>query len=200
MNLPLHPRYLEIDTAHFRRQFEQAKPFPYLALKDFLNEDFAQKVLQALQQQEFEHQESDLYSFGQTKDLALLSDPVLKKFHELLSSQAFKDHMMNLTGLSLKGGVDCSGFGYRSKDYLLPHDDRADTRKLAYTFNLTRDFSKKDGGALEFFSDATTVVSLPPVFNTLVIFIVEEGKTIHQVSEVVGDGERYALSGWFHDR
>jgi Rps23 Pro-64 3,4-dihydroxylase Tpa1-like proline 4-hydroxylase len=197
----LSKSYLDEHTIRaLHAQLSQAKPFPHLVLKSFFVRSYAEHLLQALSKATFVHQESDLYSFSQTEDFGSIQQPELHSLHRLLCSSPFQDFLLRLTGLPVGKKVDCSGFAYQSGDYLLPHDDRADTRKLAYTYHLTKDFPKKDGGALEFFDGKKIAVSLPPTFNTLIVFLVEEGKSIHQVSEVTGDGERFALSGWFHDR
>ena len=181
-----------------RSRLLAAKPFPHLVLRDFFVEKFLHRVARALREQEFAHQDSDLFSFAQTKDLALLPHPDLVEFHRFLQSWEFKDYLHRITGVEAFGTVDCSGFLYQEKDYLLPHDDHLETRKIAYTLYLSEDFSRRDGGALEFFSGSKMAVSYPPHFNTVTLFPVQEGTTLHQVSEVVTDMLRYSLAGWFH--
>ncbi len=211
LNSPLHEksmlqeyvnkRYLDQKTIMaLCSRFRHQRPFPHAALKDFFVETFVRGVAKALREQEFQHQESDLFSFSQTKDLSLLADPQLASFYRLLQSWEFKDYLHQLTGVEAFGGVDCSGFLYQQKDYLLPHDDHLETRRIAYTFHLSRpDFSRRDGGALEFFDGKKIVTSYPPHFNSFIFFPVLEGKTLHHVSEVLTGCSRYSLSGWFHD-
>lgn len=197
----LHKKYLDEKTiASLRSRLLRQRPFPHIVLQEFFQESFIRDVAKALAQQEFVFQESDLFSFSQTKDLSLLSDPALTALYRLLNFWEFKDYVQKITGIEALGTVDCSGFVYRMKDYLLPHDDHLETRRVAYTLHLTRpDFSRRDGGALEFFDNGKVVVSYPPHFNTLILFPVQEEKTLHHVSEVMTDRERFSLAGWFHD-
>ena len=194
-------KYIDDKTlASLRSRLMHQRPFPHLLLSDFFKEPFIRQIAKALAQQEFVYQESDLFSFSQTKDLSLLHDPDLTALYRLLNSWEFKEYVRKITDIEVLGAIDCSGFVYRMKDYLLPHDDHLETRRVAYTLHLSKpDFSRRDGGALELFDNGKVVVSYPPHFNTLILFPVQEEKTLHQVSEVMTDRERFSLAGWFHD-
>jgi Rps23 Pro-64 3,4-dihydroxylase Tpa1-like proline 4-hydroxylase len=80
---------------------------------------------------------------------------------------------------------------------LLPHDDRLSGRKIAYILNLSKNFAKNDGGALQFFKGKKIVKSIPPTFNTFTIFQVSP-RSLHQVQEVLSDKKRISFAGWFH--
>jgi Rps23 Pro-64 3,4-dihydroxylase Tpa1-like proline 4-hydroxylase len=181
-----------------RSQFENGKPFSHLVLRDFLVENVIQQIAKALQQEEFAVQESDLYQFTQTRDFGTIASGPLASFYRFLCSTEFKEYLQHITGIHAPGKVDCSAFLYRATDYLLPHDDRMAGRKIAYTLHLSKDFARSDGGALEFFSGSKIEASLPPRFNTLVLFPVIEGRAVHQVSEMMAEKELLSIFGWFH--
>ncbi len=179
-------------------QFQKNKPFPHLILKNFFQPAFIHDVFLALQKERFQHQEADLYDFYQTNDIARTSHPQLISFHDLLRSSEFKHYVEALTNIPVPGIIDCSGFYYTSTHYLLPHDDRLDSRRIAYTLHLAKKFTRKDGGALQFFAENKIKKTIIPTFNTLVLFGVVPSVTFHQVSEVTTTKKRYSLAGWFH--
>lgn len=177
-----------------RKQFLSAKPYPHLALPNCFNE--IEKVENALLAEKFTHSNSDLFEFQQTNDLSKTKNKVLKEFHKFFSSKKFLKFMSKVTGEKLTS-IDMSGFVYSPGDYLLPHDDRLEGRKIAYIVNLSRDFNEEDGGALQLFEGKEIVKSIVPIYNTLAFFKVSP-KSLHQVQEVLGDKNRISLAGWFH--
>jgi len=180
--------------------FLDAKPFEHIVLRNFFAKEKLKKILAAFKAQQFHSQSSDLFQFSQTNDLKKTKDKQLKEFYHFFSSRKFIQYISKLTKTKLKK-INMSGFTYSSTDYLLPHDDRLEGRKIAYIVNLSK-LKEADGGALELFevnnSRATKVVrSYPPQFNSLVLFKVTPS-SFHQVSEVLSDKKRYTLTGWFH--
>ncbi|MBI5392160.1 hypothetical protein HZB00_04115, partial [Candidatus Woesearchaeota archaeon] len=129
-----------------RTRFSQAEPFRFLVLDHFLLRSVALDLRKQLLQQKFQRMESDLYSFAQTNDLSILEDKTLLSFFSFLNSKEFKNYLFQLTGIQAFGTVDCSGFIYSDTDHLLPHDDRLETRKIAYVLNLSDGFTQSEGG------------------------------------------------------
>lgn len=181
-------------------EYQKNKPFPHLVLKNFFNRKFIDKVAEELKKEKFQYLESDLFSFSQTHDLSQTKNKILKRFYYFLNSIEFKQYLRLITGIEAFSTIDCSGFIYNSTDYLLPHDDRLETRKIAYVLNLSRNFTDKYGGALEFFNKNKVCKSIVPNFNTFTIFKVKTNKTFHQVKEVVSKKERLSVAGWFNDK
>jgi Rps23 Pro-64 3,4-dihydroxylase Tpa1-like proline 4-hydroxylase len=184
-------------------QFQKNTPFPHLLIKDFLQPKQVPFLLNALQKQEFEKKESDLFSFSQTKDLSKSTAFVLSSLHTMFTSSYFFKWLQEISSIpKLKAQVDLHGTCFSPTEHLLPHDDLLDDRKLAYILYLSS-LSKKEGGALEFFSVSTdnqpikVVASYPPIENSFMIFFVSR-KSFHQVTEIVADKKRFALGGWFH--
>lgn len=188
------PKYLD-KTSVLKGKFARDNPFPYLFLKDFFSEKI-KRVRSTLLKESFERKEKDLFSFYQTADISHSKNRILKEFYSFFASKDFLDFISQVTSQRLKS-IDMSGFIYSEGDYLLPHDDRLEGRRIAYVVNLSEKFSNIDGGQLSFFSRNKIVKSFVPVFNSFVLFEVSK-KSLHQVNEVLTIKQRLTLAGWFH--
>ena len=189
-----------LNDKNLKSKFRSNKPFQHLVLDEFFNYDFISKVYLELKEENFDDKESDLFSFSQTLDLVSTKNKTLNLFYNIINSDEFKEYLFNITGIKAFGKIDASGFIYSNCDYLLPHDDRLENRKIAYVLNLSKDFVKLGGGSLDFFNKNKIVKSIYPKFNTFTIFKVINGKTFHQVSEVLSDKKRISIAGWFNDK
>lgn len=189
------------NNARLRKKYNRNRPFPHIVMRDFFSEKEIGKVAGALLRQKFVHKETDLFSLNQTQDLSMLKDKTLHGFYEFCNSTKFLAYVSKVTGMKLRG-VNMSGFIYKDGDYLLPHDDRLERRKVAYIINLTKGYAKKNGGALELF-DAKNgrpkkiVKSYVPHYNTLTLFTVSK-KSFHRVSEILTSKPRLSIGGWFY--
>jgi Rps23 Pro-64 3,4-dihydroxylase Tpa1-like proline 4-hydroxylase len=199
----LNEEYLqEKKIKELYRKFKSNKPFPYLELRDFIKDGKVRVLSRALSHEPFSPKESDLFKFAQTHDFVSTSNTVLKEFRDFLASKELILFMEKITGERLKSGtVDCGGSLYQKTDYLLPHDDQLEGRKIAYIYYLST-LTKNDGGALEMLGSknkkATKVVKkLYPSFNTFKLFKVSP-ISFHQVEEVVSENQRISINGWFH--
>lgn len=198
------PKYLDYPAVRkLKRKYRQQRPFPHHALPGFFRVDKIRKVRKALLKQDFKRKEADLFSFWQTpQDIRQVKNPTLRSFYRLFNSKEFKQYVGWLTSTKLSQKLDMSGFVYSDGDYLLPHDDRLESRKVAFVVNISHGFKKRDGGSLGMF---TTRESHPfrmtkqyvPQFNTLFLFTVTR-KSFHQVNEVQANKQRVSFAGWFH--
>ena len=150
----------------------------------------------------FEEKDADLFFMAQTEDLTTTTEPMIASFVALLKSKELRHFLTTITGCKLGKTVDVAGSVYPYTGYLLPHDDQLEGRAVAYVFNLSQNFTKKDGGALELFAtnqlQPTMIVkSYPPRWNSLVIFTVSP-QSFHQVTEVNTNNTRLSVNGWFH--
>lgn len=196
----INPQHLQNKT--LVSQFVSNTPFSHLVLPHFFVDKKIQAVASALLKQEWQEKESDLFQFQQTYDFKTTDHKTLQEFYYFFSSQEFVDWIAYLTTTKLKQTIDMSGFVYDATDYLLPHDDRLEERKIAYVLNLSSGFSKQDGGELEFFEmnkghPAQSAKRIQPVFNTFTLFEVSS-RSFHQVREVTADKKRLSIGGWFH--
>ncbi len=200
----INQKYLSfLDLERFKTAFPSQKPFPYLEFKNFFRLDKIIEVVKALTEERFHPQQADLFQFKQTGDLSATKNKVLQELRTFLSSPEFTSYLSGITSTNLKPKViDMSGTLYEDTDYLLCHDDQLEGRKIAYFLYLS-DLEKNDGGALHLFSSKDGIpteaaVTIIPKFNTFSFFLVSE-KSFHEVTEVVRDVQRIAVSGWFHD-
>lgn len=194
MNL-VNPVYLK-NAAGLKKEFAANKPFPHLVLGNFFTSEI-NRVAEQVLNEKFIEQNSDLFQFQQTDDCKAATQPAVKEFHKFFSSKEFISFISQITGEKLRF-IDMSAFIYDDTDYLLPHDDRLEGRKIAYVFQVGDNFVKEDGGALQFFKDKKIVKSIPPTYNTFTIFKVSS-KSWHRVQEVMSHNKkRISFAGWFH--
>ena len=74
--------------------------------------------------------------------------------------------------------------------------DPAKDRKIAYVFNLTKNWRPDWGGVLRFLhDDGVTGTGLIPTFNALNFFAVPQRHVVSQVATYAG-AVRYSLTGW----
>lgn len=185
-----------------KRKFQSNTPFPHLELNNFFNEERILEVFKAVTKEQFSEKESDLFKFMQTGDLNVSQQREIQEFQEFLSSQAFVSFLEVITGIKLKvGSIDLFGSMYQNTDYLLPHDDQLEGRKVAFLLYLSN-LEVRDGGKLILYKTKGSIPreeekAIIPKFNTFVIFKVSE-KSFHEVEEVLTNTQRIALGGWFH--
>ncbi len=193
---------LKHNIFNLRKEFSKSKPFRYVLIKNFLPSNFSELILKSLQKEEFKLKESDLFRFKQTDDLKFSRNKTLNSFYTMFSSKEFLGFISDITGKKLSGKIDVAGTLYGNTDYLLPHDDRLEKRKIAYVYYLTKNFSKRDGGELVFYNrvknDPTKIVKrFIPMWNSIILFEVSQ-RSFHAVKEVLTKKKRYAIAGWFH--
>ena len=190
----LNPVY-EGKEQELQKQFLSNKPFPHLVLKNIFKEKLIEQLKKEIQSVTLKEKETDLFAFKQSQDLSSINNKTIKECYKMLSSKDFIHFIEQVTNTKLTHKIDASIFRYEETDHLLPHDDHLESRKVAFTLYLSKE--KIEGGHLQFFEGNKIIKSIEPSYNTLVLFTVEEGKTIHQVSEVIM-GSRYSIAGWFH--
>lgn len=197
----INPEHLA--TAPLNERFRAAMPFPHLELQNFLREEKARELEDALVKQDFERKESDLFCLYQTPDLLSVEDKTIGSFTDWIASARFRTWMEEITGIALSGTVDAMGALYTDTDYLLCHDDLLEGRKIAYILQLSEGFTEESGGALALL-DADTegrpgkiARRIVPKWNALCFFEVSE-RSHHMVEEVLEDIHRLTIGGWLH--
>lgn len=188
--------------AHKAKEFQHAKPFPYVVIDAFISQKQTSVLLKALQKEPFEQKRADLFQFSQTNDLHGASQYAIQEMVRFLDSAAFADYLQEITGIRVRAGAsDVFGSLYTSTDYLLCHDDQLEKRKLAFILYLSS-LPEKQGGALALRADVRgvpgkVVTRVHPLAGRLVVFAVSE-KSWHEVEEVLSEVIRYAIGGWLH--
>ncbi len=160
--------------------------------RNFFQEKQLIKILKALTKEKFFFKQADLFQFKQTNDLVSSKSSTLQELRAFLLSEEFISHIEQVTKLKLKRNqIDIAGTLYESTDYLLPHDDQLDSRKIAFFIYL----SECEGGELNLYKEWKPT-KIKPQFNTFAFFEVSE-KSFHSVEEVI-KGQRIAITGWYH--
>ncbi|MEK6760346.1 MAG: 2OG-Fe(II) oxygenase family protein [Nanoarchaeota archaeon] len=177
-----------------------SKPFKTILIENFLDIKDAMKIFSELKKEKFELKESDLFKFKQTKDLQFSKNKILRNFYSFLEKD-FQKNAETFFGKKLSGKIDFAGTLYEKTDYLLPHDDRLESRKIAYIYYLSS-LGKNDGGELVFYSSKNNIpIKISkrnfPKFNSIILFEVSK-KSFHSVSEILKNKKRYSITGWLH--
>lgn len=195
----INPKYR--DPEKLKAKFKAGKPFEHLTLREFFLPTKANALLRALKDEKWEVKDADLFCLQQTNDLQSSNNAFIKEYYKFFESLEFLQYVSKLTDSSLLT-IDAAGHIYSSGDYLLPHDDRLESRKVAYVVNLTKGFKVEDGGHLDFFATDNSnphkvAKSFMPQFNTFFLFKVSD-RSFHQVREVLSKKKRISIGGWFH--
>lgn len=181
-----------------------SKPFRVCRILNFLkDEDFMDDIKNELLDVKSRRNSIDLYQFEQSNDLANVDSKSLKLLYETFQTD-MTAWMETNTRITLNKTISMSSSCYSDTDYLLCHDDNMGDRRIAFVLYLSKDWTVKDGGALDLFDTdehgqpRNVVKSLVPEYNSLVFFEVEDN-SYHQVAEVVSPVKsRWTINGWFH--
>ncbi|CAG8433426.1 1773_t:CDS:2 [Diversispora eburnea] len=188
------------------------KPYPIFILENIFSIEFLKSVKWILEKGTIYNKKSnDLYEFYQSDDLKNSLEPDLIKLRETIYSPQFIQLISELTGIKLDNTPDLSAHQYAYGNYLLCHDDdikdddSSHGRRIAFIFYLVdENWTKEDGGALEFFDidelgqPKEIVQSIIPKWNSMAFFELSP-TSYHQVSEVLTKSKtRLSISGWFH--
>lgn len=190
-----------------------AEVYPLVLLPDFVREfgDLSAQITVSKGEAlglPYREKRNDLYRFSQTGDLSgtTVSNSSVKvvQLKNLFTSEAFVAFVERLVGRPLsRRTIDLSSQRYSAGDYLLPHDDRLDSRRVALVYYVV---GPEQGGSLDFFPTdwrATPTARLgrqsyfPRISNCLALFPVSMSSH-HQVAQVV-KGLRVSVAGWLHD-
>lgn len=100
------------------------------------------------------------------------------------------------------GPSDFHVHAMRAGDYLRPHRDAVEQRRLAYVLFVTPEWPSCVGGVLTLSTDAGDAYVVPPEYNSLALFDVR-AQTEHCVSaidECAGPRRRITIGGWISER
>ncbi|MFT4244070.1 MAG: 2OG-Fe(II) oxygenase family protein [Candidatus Woesearchaeota archaeon] len=196
------------DIKTLQQQFSNARPYEHISIQNILKEELAKELEQALFSLDYEEFDIDLYHFFKTLDFKYVTNlpEILQQFHTFIfqpqTIQWFEQLTSTPLNTSHKG--DLHSILLQHTHYLLCHDDQVDQRSIAFIINLSHDFSKEDGGALEIFGHNTNNEptnpqnTIIPEFNQLNIFKVSP-ISFHQINEVEAkDKNRLSISGWYY--
>lgn len=199
-------RFIDLDhlgDPSLALDWAESAPFPHVVLDDFLRDGAGKELFDALCDEALQDLHDEIYDCEATA--TAVTHPVLRAFHDELTSEPVLARLRVLTGKALTR-CDLRGFVYRAGHYLLPHSDHQESVGRAIAFALYLDAQEAIvGGELELFACtregdeivATMTASLiEPAPSRVVLFEVGE-TSLHQIREVTA-GVRVSLSGWFY--
>ncbi|KAF3911851.1 hypothetical protein AA313_de0208775 [Arthrobotrys entomopaga] len=208
---------------------ENSGPYQHCVINNVVSNSLLRSVREEIMENiHFTPKHTDIYTIYQSGDLVNISGlteaersllPSLSQLRDALYSPVFRDYIEKITNCGKLSGskVDMAINVYTKGCHLLCHDDVIGTRCVSYILYLTDPddpWQPEWGGGLRLYPtkpvkdeegkesliptpDWSLVIS--PAANQLACFVVQPGKSFHDVEEVFVDGKaRMAVSGWFH--
>jgi hypothetical protein len=207
-----------IDKDALRSQFQNAIPFPFFCIDNFLREDFADEVPASFpdygQAREVGKEFSGVNEKGkvQVTDSNLFAPPV-QRLNEALAAPDFLSLLSHVTGMPnlladdqlVGGGIHQTG----PRGHLDVHvdfnyiKDRDLHRRLNILVYFNKDWQPEWGGNIELWDEdvKTCVHSISPIFNRCVVFETNE-ISYHGVSAVKcpPDRSRKSFAAYYYTR
>jgi hypothetical protein len=204
------------DREALRRQFQNAKPFPFMAIDEFLDPEFAREVAASYPTYgEARARGREFTAVNEKKkiqitDASTFPDPV-KKLNELLSSPSFIKDLEYITGIDnllcdpqlQGGGMHVTGPRGRLDVHVDFNyvEDRQLHRRLNILVYLNEGWKDAWGGGVELWDKdvRSCVHSLKPVLNRCVVFATSD-ISFHGVEPVTcPEGtQRISFAGYYY--
>lgn len=162
------------------------------------NRAFHQKILARARTGTFQYLYGS-FAVGDAYKEGLIKDMFLARFFEFVNTPEVINLIKEITGIKGIKHASMQATAYGPGHFLTDHNDfdpRKD-RKVAYVFNMTKDWKAEWGGILQFLEDdGYTESGLIPTFNALNIFEVPQRHIVSQVA-TYAPKVRFGLTGWF---
>ncbi|XP_063981122.1 prolyl 3-hydroxylase OGFOD1-like [Diachasmimorpha longicaudata] len=179
-------------------------PFRVCKIPNFIrNKAFMEELKNELSVVKSRRKWTDVHCMEETEDLRDVHTDCISRLHQTLEND-IRIWIDTNAGIGLSAVISMYSSCYCDTDYFLCHDDYMGDRKIAYILYLSDNWSREDGGSLDFFDTDSLdrprkiVHSLIPEYNSLVFFEVTN-TSYHQVSEIVShDKSRWTVHGWFN--
>lgn len=212
------PMIRPLDRETLRRQFQEGKPFPFMAIDDFLDPEFAREVATSYPTYIEARTRGREFSAVNEKrkvqitDAAAFPEPV-KKLNELLSSPGFIQDLEYITGIDNLlydpklegGGMHLTGPRGRLDVHVDFNyvEDRKLHRRLNILVYLNEGWKDKWGGGVEIWDQQvrTCAYSFKPLLNRCVVFATSE-ISFHGVEPVTcPDGtQRISFAAYYYTK
>lgn len=196
---------IENAILQIKEKFNNSLPFEHISIENFLKENLANKLKEALKNEEYYVEDHDLYRFLRTEDFNKAKSNILRELKEFFLSEDCIKFFENITKTKIsRNRMDLHSLKLLKTHYLLCHDDQVEKRKFAFIIQLSEDFTEKDGGELELFNydknknPTSVAVKVIPKFNQFNMFKISD-ISYHQINEVVSDKERITIGGWYYE-
>ena len=177
-------------------------PYPHVIIKDFLDENTLDLVIDALAGLEYDFKESDLFSYWASVELTDIDHPAINILRDDLGDEVWRKKVVEAFSCKMLSSIDMAAYVYGLGDFLLPHDDQVEERIIAYSLHLTPEITEDMGGSLQIFdvdetNSSKIIDSIIPEYNSLIMFEVSK-HSWHQVGEILQDIQRLTVTGWYH--
>jgi len=177
-------------------------PYPHVIIKDFLDENTLDLVIDALAGLEYDFKESDLFSYWASVELTDIDHPAINILRDDLGDEVWRKKVAEAFSCKMLSSIDMAAYVYGLGDFLLPHDDQVEERIIAYSLHLTPEITEDMGGSLQIFdvdetNSSKIIDSIIPEYNSLIMFEVSK-HSWHQVGEILQDIQRLTVTGWYH--
>ncbi|RVD85817.1 uncharacterized protein DFL_004124 [Arthrobotrys flagrans] len=221
--------FSDANVVSLRDFHEKSGPYQHCVINNLISKPLLRSVrAEIMENIHFTPKHTDIYTIYQSGDLVNISGlteaerkllPSLSQLRDALYSPIFRDYIEQITNCGKLSGskVDMAINVYTKGCHLLCHDDVIGTRCVSYILYLTDPddaWQPEWGGGLRLYptnpmkdeEGKESLIPTPdwsleisPASNQLAFFVVQPGKSFHDVEEVFVDGKaRMAVSGWFH--
>lgn len=139
------------------------------------------------------------FAVGDAYREGLIKDMYVARFFEFVNTPEVIGLIKDITGIKGIRRASMQATAYGPGHFLTDHNDfdPEKDRKVAYVFNMTKDWKAEWGGILQFLEDdGYTEHGLIPTFNALNIFEVPQRHIVSQVA-TYAPKPRFGLTGWF---
>ncbi|KAJ6263348.1 hypothetical protein Dda_1911 [Drechslerella dactyloides] len=221
--------FSDANVTALRDFHETSGPYQHCVINNVVSAALLRAVrAEIMENIHFTPKHTDIYTIYQSGDLVNISGlteaerkllPSLSQLRDALYSPVFRAYIEEITDCGKLSGskVDMAINVYTKGCHLLCHDDVIGTRRVSYILYLTDPddpWQPSWGGGLRLYPTNSVKdeegkesliptpdwsLVIPPAANQLACFVVQPGKSFHDVEEVFVDGKaRMAISGWFH--
>lgn len=139
------------------------------------------------------------FAVGDAYKEGLINDMYVARFFEFVNTPEVIKLIQDITGIKGIKRASMQATAYGPGHFLTDHNDfdPEKDRKVAFVFNMTKDWKAEWGGILQFLEDdGFSESGLIPSFNALNIFQVPQRHIVSQVA-TYAPKVRYGLTGWF---
>ncbi|MEE8295372.1 MAG: 2OG-Fe(II) oxygenase family protein [Sphingomonadales bacterium] len=139
------------------------------------------------------------FAVGDAYKEGLIKDMFVARFFEFVNTPEMINLISDITGIKGIKRANMQATAYGPGHFLTDHNDfdPEKDRKVAFVFNMTKDWKAEWGGILQFLEeDGFSESGLIPTFNALNIFQVPQRHIVSQVS-TYAPKVRFGLTGWF---
>ena len=157
------------------------------------------EAIYAAARQGFQFRYENIRVKAEGDDGTSLTTPLVA-FAQFLNSDEALSFFRDVTGFDDISFADTRATAYGPGHFLTSHDDDAhgQSRRIAYVYNLTKQWNHDWGGLLTFPETASSrATAFVPAFNATNLFAVPRQHSVSFVTPFA-NARRYSVTGWLH--